>query len=250
MLAEFFTKLQEAAQARLVPSVVEIDGDDRYVLINGEKHELPPDRRAHRVDTLESLIEAAKFYATGMGEGDELAGTVWHDEKQVVVLVNDSDRRDRVTLPLTLSEQYRALVALGKQSFTQKQLVLWLKRTMRGAIDDGLLSAVRVLEFKRRNDGSGTVQHGKESLGRSVEAEVQGMAAIPETVTAFVAVYSTPGCEAKHPVVLSLDIDVDQQTFSLVPLADELTLAVQQAQRDLHAALDGELETPVYYGTP
>ena len=245
MLAEFFTKLQEAARESAKPAITTIEGDDRYAWLDKEKHELPPPRREHRVHSLEAMLSAAEQY----GKNDPRDGSIWHNEKAVVLLCVDADRRDRVTLGLELSDQYKALQVVSKTPFQQKPFVLFLKRLMRGAIDDSLLAAVRVIEFKRRNDGSGTVQHGKESLGRSVEAEVQGMSAIPEIVVANVPVYSTPGCDQRHGIGLSIDIDPDQQTFSLTPLADELTFAIHAAQRALHEALD-ESGLPVFYGQP
>lgn len=243
MLKEFVDSIRGLTDDARKPQLQPIPGDDRYLLIDGEKHELPPQRREHTVECLDTFIDAVKHYGT--------KASVWHDDGAIVCLIEDEDRRDTVRLPLAYSDQWAELTAIAGKPLAQKQLVLFLKQKMRGAIDDTLLAAVRRIEFKRRSDGSGNIQHGKESLGKSIEAEVQGIDAIPEMAVANVAVYSTPGCEIKSGVGLSLDIDVEAQQFSLTPFADEIPTAINVVQAAIHDLLVESLgDTPVFHGTP
>jgi len=241
--------IQKTAVGAAGVTVVEIPGDSRNVLLSGPdgyaKHELPPSDRNHTVASLDALIAAAKRYGQ--------AGTLWHGTNSVVLLVDDGDRRDRVTLPLQQSEHFARIGALGRP-LDQRAIIRLLRVDLSGAVSPDLVTQFRKLDFKRRNDGSSVVNHGKESLGRAVEAEVMGVSELPERIFAAIQVYRTPGVEWSQQIALILDVNPTTEEFFLCPEPDALHRAVAEVQarigESLVKAVGQEGGPSVFYGQP
>jgi len=114
-----------------------------------------------------------------------------------------------------------------------------------------VITALRQIDFTRTSAGKSHVEHGKESLGRSVEAAVQQADKVPEDFVVRVPVYTNPGAGAflvEVRVMLYLDLEGQQVVLQTMP--DELEKAHQVAQARLHEALVANCPkgTPVFYG--
>ena len=117
------------------------------------------------------------------------SSAVWHRDNEVVAVL-DADvsgfRDDRVTWELLASEKWIALTVNAKTARSHADFVRFLVRYLRDELEasaPGLLGLVRNLKFRSLDEGTGAVQHGKESMGRSIEREISGAEALPETVT-------------------------------------------------------------------
>jgi len=250
MLKEAIEAIQKSGIDAAKTQVIAIPGDDRQVILSEggthTLHELPPPRRQHIVHSVDDLLRAAKRW------GDKKCA-VWHDEKQAVLVVNDGERRDVVALPLTFSDKFKTLAGLKGSAavFDHRKLVRLLRHDLAGSVGDLILPRVRKIAFKRSSDGGRDIQHGKESLGRSVEETIQGVDDFPDGFACLLTVYSTAGTTLNCRVELSLDVDVTNEQFRVEPLPDQLQNALDETQRALHATLvEGLDETTVFWGSP
>jgi hypothetical protein len=245
MFDKAIERIQQTAQQAAAVTVHPIPGDDSRVIIaqNGTHkfHTVPPAKRWHRVCTLDDLTTAAEKW---------LADVCWHNYAEITLVIDDADRRDYVRMALEPHEQWAAVCNLPA-TLSQKAILRWLKITMFGALEDEALpAALATVTFNRSNTGSSTVEHGKESLGRAVENEVQGTTQIPETFRVNVPIFANAYETHRVSVRLSLEIDTTAETFTVAPLPGELQAATIEMQRRIGADLDSRLpdEMTVLFG--
>jgi hypothetical protein len=247
---------QETAVRAAGVEVKEIPGDPENILVSqGDKYEvraIPPGRIAHVVLSLDDLVAYARRCEESDAEENPTPRSVWHNAEQVVLLLDDEDRRDRVTFALQPSEAFETLSKLqgpDKGWMPQAAFVRLLKIDF--GVSPAIVAAFRVLDFKRGDASHGDVQHARETLGKSVEAAVQGTAAIPEDLMISIPLYRTAGETAIQHVRCAVEINPVQGLFKLTPLPQELDAVVQAHQADLHERLQKQLpECGVFYGTP
>lgn len=219
----------------------------------GEIHEVvvPPPLRTHQVDSVADLIAAGKRWGS--------KGTIWIKPGYVCLMLDDEDRREHVNLHLTQTGIFQQLVKLTTANrMDQASLVKLLRRDFREALGAGtMLSAVRKIKFRQYTDGNSTIQHGNESMGRSIESEVAGIdESIPEGIVVSTPVYINPG-EEQCIAQISLDLEllVSEQKFILRPMPDQVEAAMAYALADIRERIEDGLKTkegqfPVFYGTP
>lgn len=206
-------------------------------------HDAPPRQHSARnLDTLATLVE-----------GRENA-SVWHADNLVVAVLDDRDdghRDDRVTWKLTPSAKFQAIVQEARQPRAHADFVRWLVQNLRDEFDaaaPGLLGTIRNLKFRSADEQTGSVQQGRESMGRQIEAEITGATDLPETVLIKVPRWASLDYVATVECLLVLD--TAERKLSLRPLADQLERAENDAQDWLHDQLTAEVKCPVYYGAP
>lgn len=197
------------------------------------------------LNTMESVVS----YATRHPNGE-----IRVCESELHAFSDRGDRWQGSTLRLSLSARFEALRKQARLPGTQyqpREAVRWLRTQLeyQGPIVDRL----RRVNFKRASDGSVTTEHGKESWGSRVEAEIQGAETIPESFVVELPVFTNPGFQHTVGVAVLVHIDLDPACphIALIPSADGLTAAVHTAVSlaivDLRKAL-GE-EYPIYYGS-
>ena len=181
--------------------------------------------------------------------------SVWYSRNGVVLLVKDTSRLDKVTMPLEPSAPMAKLMELAEKRtwFKQSDFVVLLRTTFRDCLeaDAGFLPLVSNLEFKYSEDSGGSMGHGKQSLGKKVRAEVANAGAVdfPDVVRFFVPVFRT-NFSAYQEVVVPFLIDETQKTFALAPQEQDLEKAFRLAEKELAAALvDAGIENPIF-GVP
>lgn len=240
-------QIRQLAVNAAMPKIIPIPGDERTVIIatdgGVEYRDIPPPVIAHTVGTLEDLIAFAKA-----GTPDK--SSIWHDEDGVVLLLDESDRRDFVKLPFEYSKEFALMVQLeATDSFmTQAAFVRMLRIKLR--VDPSIVNVFRTIDFKRLDGSKGDIQHGKESLGRSVEAAVQGTVAIPEELVIGLPLYETLGERQNYSVRCAVEVDAQQGTFKLTPFAGETAHVLQEHQGNIHRRLLEHFDVNVYYGSP
>lgn len=250
MLREFVQAIAEMATNAHKPQIVAAPGDPRHcrVFVNGtsETLDIPRPDQASTVATVDDLVAAVERYG---GENS----AIWHNQSCICAVLDDSDRRELIRLDLKLSDQMRAICALP-EPFDPKSLIVWLKKKMVGAVNDELANVFRSLDFQRTDQASSRVKHESESLGRSVQATVTPT--IPEVLKPNVRIYANPDLPMRRVIRLSLDVDHAHGQLELDPLADEVELAVQSVQAEIHELLceavrGPELpDIPVIHGMP
>jgi hypothetical protein len=209
--------------------------------------ELPPDNCAAY------SLQAILAVATNL----ELDAEVWYGPDQVVCVYGDA-HRDRITLPLALSEQFLRLKHwhAARPALSQADLVRELRVTFRhnlGAAGN-LVEILRRVNFRAVSTTDGEVGHGKASLGKAIAGEVTGVGTIPEYVTFDVPVFANAcfrGVRAK--VECALEPDAATGSFRVIPIPGELDAAMDRAVGETGEAIRDGLdngEIAVFYGRP
>lgn len=252
MLADFVKAIQGLAEAARAPRVLEVPGvpRKRWIEHGGELEglELPAPDREHKLHGYDDVVAAARDSV--IAPGPEL----YFDAAGVVLVLDRHDRRARVTMPLVESERFKLLRALRAQahSLAQKAAVKLLRYDLHGTGVETVLQALRVLDFSRTSDGTRTVEHGKESLGRTVEARVQRADKVPESFKVTTPVWSNAGLRGIEAAVeVGLFLDMDDEKVELRVLADEIDRALVVAQTALREKLAKDLpDVPTFNGAP
>lgn len=245
-----------ARQAAAV-SLVTLPGDGRTVgVFNHATAELTyrpiePAPRDHRVFSVESFTDIAARVVGSM-RGLIVGPVAWHGHDAVVLVCDDADRRDRVTLALPPSEPFTWLGQLAKSPSMNQTTLIRVLRLKLGQPAE-LVSRFRKLDFSAGKTGASRVEHGKESLGREIQAVVQGIDELPDVLDVSVRITDVPGANKPETIRVGLEIDPQREEFFLAPMPGELEAAVDRMHADLHARLGnvlGEVGIPVYYGAP
>jgi hypothetical protein len=236
-----------------------IPGNGRKIFMqHGDQlidHDIPAPLRKSTVTALASLTAAALAY--GKDEGGE--SSLWISQEQLVLVLDDEDRRESVTLKLTKTATFAKLESLDKTPVVdQATLIALLRNELRDAVGaKELLVAVRGVKFSRTDSGHSSLNHGGESLGNAIEATLTGAADIPEDLTVFCDVFREYGeqhgqRDTKAAIRLTLDILTQEQKFRLKPLGDELADAVTHTLEQIEQHLKSDLNenAAVLYGTP
>lgn len=238
----------KAREARLL----NIPGDGRtaYVDQGGTltKIDIEPKPRESKVDSVDDLCAAANSY------GKPEAFSVWLSPSAVVLIADDDDRRDRVTLPLRESTQWKAIKKLAADpTLDQSGLIRLLRQDLPGIGGRAeLLSSVRSIKFRSSAEGSSNIQHGNESMGRVIENAVTGANTIPEQVNCILPLYDNQGERGEEfSVLLDLEIVAADQEFRLRPLPDSVEGAQNAALEGIRNSITEQLEgVRIFYGTP
>lgn len=204
----------------------------------------PPQQDHGDLHTLESVIAYAQRNPNG---------EIRLHREGLRALLDRADRWQGSDLELAFSSRFSALANLAARpaQFQPKDAVRWLRTQLE--YEGPIVSRLRKVAFKRASDGSVSTEHGKESWGSRVEAEVQGADSIPESFVVELPVFTTPGFQYTVSVAVLVHIDLDPACphIALIPSADGITAAVHTAISlaivDLRKAL-GE-DYPIYYGS-
>lgn len=211
------------------------------------QHQVPPPPRKPTLAGLNDLV--AMLRDRGIAENPE----VYVGPTGVVAFLDATKRDERAVLPLTESVRFRLCQDIEKQPrlFAPRDLVRFLRQTLWGGASNHLIQALSRLDFTRTSTGKSDVAHGRETLGRSVEAVVQQAQDVPEAFVAQVPIWTTPGCPWTRPVEFSIYLDVEKSAVELSVLSDSCTAARNGALGLVREALAESLgEVPVFMGAP
>lgn len=259
MLKELFDALTGQAVAANAVTVVRPDAEPDHVYYlfqqgkEPKKVEAAASPRRHRACDLQAVVAFAE-------RCKDFGSVVWYCRTGVVCLTADEDRRDSVTLPLDLSPQMKAVQALEaiKKAMGQAEIVFALRTTFKACLGraGNLLEVLRRVNFSASSAGGGTVEHGKRSVGKSLESQITGAAALPEYVTLDVPIFATAFPGIRGTVECALEPYPETQTFQLLPLPGEVERAVAGGEKAVGELLAQQLAeagadgVPVYYGQP
>ncbi len=221
MLAEFFKALQAQAAVQHKLEIVPVPGDERRAyVVHGGKHEAididPPPIN----DTVRSFADFCELAAS------RRIGTpaVYFDEKSLIAIYDGEDRRDRTTMPLEYAERWSSVLKLGDGvSLSQKEAIHFLRFGLGVDRLDKVLFCVRKLDFLRTSTGKATTEHGRESLGKSVEMTVQQADQIPEDFDVTVAPLASRGLTGiTVTICVGVVLDLEQQRIVFRAMPDSI----------------------------
>lgn len=198
--------------------------------------------RSHNVATVDDLI-------TAVGKWDANP-VVWIGRDSIVLVIDDDERRDRVTLALERSQVFTAATSL-KSPFSQVDMIRLLRTTFRNAINcRDVLANIRNLKFRNLSEGSVSIQHGNESLGRQINNEVSGADKVPESIVLPLNVYANRG-ETDVIVNIEFDIEIDAEKglFHVKPMPDAIDSAVSEAIQSIRDRIESAVKAAVLEGS-
>jgi hypothetical protein len=248
MWAELFDRVVNLSKsANDVQVVTHKDLPDAvFVRHGGELREaiVPPRKRAHEIHTFGDLMMLAAD--TAIAREPE----IFHSNREIVVLLDRLQRRELVRMPLIHTERWNTVCALGTRSLTVAEAIKLIRFSLQGVGADALVAAIRKIDFSRKSDGQKTVEHGRETLGKQVEAAVQQADSIPQEFTAKVQLYANEGLRSLIAAVkVGVYIDVNDEAIQLIPLADEIPSAIRSIQSQLHELIvTAAPKVPVFTG--
>ena len=227
MLAEFVKKIAELATASHTVAITEIPDDPRTIFVqHGETVErvtLPGLPRAESIASLGDFIDAATDPAIAPQP------EIYYGPTGAKVILNRGDRRESIRFPIKYCDQWKKLVSLANGvGLTPDQAIKLLRFDLSDGGADEVIKSLRKVDFQRTGTGTRTTEHGRESLGNSVEQRVQQADSIPESfaVRCYPSL-STGLRQIQVTVVFGVVIDFAQQQIFIKPLADQLTKAVE-----------------------
>lgn len=151
----------------------------------------------------------------------------------------DGDRRDIVTMPLTKTDQMKAVEELCNAPVGQAKLVWMLRSTLAGCcLHPDFPVIVRRLRVKSNEDGERSIAVGRESIGSAVVKEMAGIeGSLPELVQFSVPVYeevwhdTLAGQRHTETVELAVHIDLAEMAFVFKPTGSSAKDALLNARR-------------------
>ncbi len=252
MLASFIDAIRNLARAADGVQIATHDSlPEKVILRHGDKYEtvdVPPRRRAHVVHGYSDIIAAAT---------DQVLGAhpeIWHDGSGIYMYPERDDRRDGLVLVLQKSDRFKTLESLHSgRSQGVRDTIRMLRFELHGTGIEVVVRGLSKIDFARKSDGRVSVEHGKESMGRSIESAVQQVADIPEEFSVATSIYVNPGLRELTSVLVRCGIylDMNNEQIEIRVLADELNAAENSAQAAVGKKLRGDLPgVPVFHGRP
>ncbi len=261
-LKESLELLLKTAVTAAGPQHKEVDPTKKYAALMPDGNtifiggEVP--WRKHKAKDLETIAAFADKFS---GASPSVGGaSIWVSRNAVVLLTNDSDRRERVTVEMIASDQIIALANLDDKKPMQKQRdLLFQLRTVftETALPKfpKLIEMLRKIDFTAGSKAETDIQRGKSSLGKSLVAEAKFAGGdIPEQITLDVPVFDNNFARGTHEVICALEIYEGEQALQLFPLPGEVEKAYASAESrlisDMRDLLGKDATVPVYFGTP
>lgn len=224
------------------------DSLNRYLLVKPDGTftiETPPPTL--HFEKLDSVVDLIKFIDDGKG-GDD-SGAAYVSKDAIDFVYDQAKRTDRTTVLLTPTEAWRWLTGIESGHTTsQRDLIRALRVTLDGCLpaESNLLSIVRNLKFVQANDGGSNIQHGRESIGRSIVAETRGEVALPEFFTLHVELFEQHRFSV--PIKVYLEPEPGTQSFFVRPFPSTMLAARDSTLQNIQECIAASC--PTYLGCP
>lgn len=235
---------QQAASVRTIGT----DADGRTVILQEQgklrERATPAPLRSASFHDLESL---QAYAAQQVEQGNQ--PEIWHCEEVVSLVLNNQDRREVLHFPLNGSVELECLSQFAQQItlLPQSDFIRTLRMTLSAPPE--LIAPFRRLDWSSRSTGGAKVEHGRQSLGKELEAQISGIGELPEEIRLAVPLYRDQGERQQYTIRCLIEIDPIGQRFLLRPASGELEQALQAHQGDIRDRLLAEVDKiPVYYG--
>lgn len=208
---------------------------------------LDPQPRSHELSTLD---EAAAYIASQATDKT----IVWFDRNAVVVVLDDTTRRDRATLDLILTPEIKLLMSLEASAkwFDQVSFRRLLRVDLASCRrDDVLLNWVSAARFNTSGSTGGVISATKESLGKDInDAAISSAGEFPEEIGLQVRVFDDHRLRETWGVKCAVELDIRNASFRLTPLPLEIHNAIESEVDVIGDKLRDKVEVPCFRGRP
>lgn len=201
--------------------------------------------RLHRMGSLASLVALAQ---------DKFPNAeIWYSFNGVTLRFTDQidgERKgmsDLAHLGLSLSKPMATLLSWDQTTYRHKQdqASVFLRTLFRDCvIPDTLASTIANISWAINEKGESAIGHGTRSVGRSLEAKLEGRTAIPEVVVFKVPMWHENTSELGGVIArvsCVLDVDPQSQTVAFIPVTGSIQENIARAERDLAEKIDAHL---------
>lgn len=198
-------------------AVVDLPKQRKTVVRRGDKYETleyPPPVRSISVAGLDDLFEQARADESGARE-------VYYNAQRIDLLFDAVDRRERAYVTLAPTARWAAIMGLQSGRVFDQQSVIEFLRFSLADTGPGTVqatTALRSIDFSRRVSGGATVDHGRNTFGRRVEAQVDSpVGAIPTEFEASAPLWCNPGCrKIVGTVRIGIELRTDGEAAQIV----------------------------------
>lgn len=241
MLSEALKFQHELGKQAVNPRTLDLPGNKLLLVKPGGESEIIEKGLAQRNDSVASLASMIDWCHNN-GQDEEL--DVWVSEGSVVAVNNyiEPSMTNRATLKLTNSKAWQALSDWCGKGFKQKESVRTLRGPLADTFDPQHLRVLKNLDFTRKSDGSRSVTHKGESLGRSVETAAQSKDGdIPEVIAFTVPRYDFEGSPTVV-VKMAVEVDAEADLISLFVIGDAFIQGTRAALNEIKDQLVRSIE--------
>lgn len=210
----------------------------------------------------ETAVKAAEPRIMAIPGNPRKAILVRGDHHEIID-VGNGVRSHKVEYPLVLSKPFRTLEKLDAgdccaQQLEHRQLMRLLRVEFARCLQrEDLVPLLLKIDFSMGDNAGSLSDRGRESLGRSVHAEIQQADQIPETFFVDVPVYENRDVSCRITIECALELFPAEKKFRVTPLPGQVSAAMEAIQTAIHAMLDARLQqfdlietVPVFFGAP
>lgn len=199
------------------------------------------ERRAGDVGPRDYTVYRVKDFIAAVSKLPSPKQAVFVGKHAITAILDETgDRRDRVTMPLSYTGQFAALVGLsGAKKMPQDDFLDFLRIDLAGCVLPDVVSLFRQLKFTKNDSGDASYETGRQQVSRSVLREiVAGGKEIPDEIVVQIEVYEelwgdSTGAALRWAVICAVVIDFENGKFTLIPLAGQLNKARIMTQENI-----------------
>lgn len=210
----------------------------------------PETRRRTEVNSLDSFIDAVNYWHTRpFGDDENWRPVVYVGRDRLICVLDDAGlERYTINFELMVNPWFECAMEKKFEWMNQQQFVRLLRTVLADAVEPNILPLVRSVEFKVRGENRGTVEHGRESLGRSVERAVASVEQIPERVIVHLKPFDNLNFSVGVPMIV--DVDLASERFQLFPVGNAIEFGLQEVLENIRDTVSGQVPegTPVFMG--
>jgi len=248
------TKLSEQASTALNKVVVVELPDGQYVTVESTGVSVSDIyiHEAERNIELDGVIEFGKLLKD-FEVRHKADPTIWYDTIGVTAVIHDQDASlliKKAALNLRKTAQHEALLKpapANHRAFLRQLRTLWWDCFEDNATRDELVNKLKKLDFT--NSTKSEVAVGRANYGTAAAVTGNYGAEIEGEISLSVRFFTDPSLDQRYQVTCLLDIDLEKQTFGIIPLGDALERAIQANMDKVRDILEAS-GFPVFHGRP
>jgi len=206
-----------------------------------------PEPRRHTLVTLDECIQ----FINSRADADS---AVWFDRTGVIVVLDDSTRRDVACMELKLTPQMALLqqIEKDKKRYDQRSFRRLLRIDLAACLKDlVLLNWVSTVKFNLSSTSGGTISQGKESLGKDInDAALSDQGECPEEIGLEVRPFDDHGLKETWGVKCAVEVFLREGEFTITPLPLELHNAIECEVDVIGQKLRAAVKVPCFRGRP
>lgn len=257
MIAEAINSVRELANRALSGKEkigVLVLPDETFVVVSNDgsysdAKKIPKDRHIE----LDGVVEFGKVLSDFKAR-HQANPTIWYDTDGVLAVISDTPDslfKWNVCQQFEKTKQHTAL--LGPQPANHRQFLrqirtLWWDCFEDNALRDDLVKALKKLDFTNATKSEVSAGRANYGLSQTVNADGDNLDRFSE-LSLMIRLYTDPSLDYRHQVTCLLDIDLEKQTFCIIPLGDALQRATQADMQQVQALLEAS-GFPAFHGRP